>query len=136
MLLNILEIQAKKWQTRSQGYWNNGEVWDQNEVPKLESRDSIIISHPVVLQSDFILPENSYGKIEPKGGLCGHFTFKILSGATFELFGLLETDTLRVEDGKMTVFSGGKGRFSHYGKISGVDGSFKNLKGHIIFGFW
>ncbi len=86
------------WHTVSNGYWGNGNTWSGSGIPDYHTEDTIIISHPVFLDNNLVLFNQAFLQIEEDGGLCGHQRLDVLHNAHLQKFGILELDTLNLQD--------------------------------------
>ncbi|HET6244762.1 MAG: T9SS type A sorting domain-containing protein [Bacteroidetes bacterium] len=107
------------WTTISSGYWNNSAIWETGVVPAYSNSDTLIIAHPVVFDSNIILNSGAFLKIENEGGLCGHHSIIVNTGASILKYGILEMDVLSIPGGSASFLAPGKVIISMYGIITG-----------------
>ncbi len=101
ILACISNANATVWQTNGYGYWNNGSTWQGGISPPYTSADTFYINHPIVYESTITLQQGAYFVIDTLGGICGHETIIVETGATLYTYGILESDILLIPGGEV-----------------------------------
>lgn len=135
-LLFPFSIQATTWKTRAFGFWNSPSIWVGFQVPTLQAGDSLLVNHPVVVQSRLEIPANCYVGIFSEGGLCGHQFMSVLSGSKLENHGILNMDTLHILGAQVFNYTGGFVTLTLNAQVSGI-GSLWSVQGGMVYvGGW
>ncbi len=121
---------SQRYETVTFGYWDNPAVWQNAEVPPHDFSDSVIIRHPVALQSG--LTNNGFMRIEAGGALCGHRRMFVYG--TMQVAGYFQLDSLTV-DGGFVHLNGGANVLSYQSQVT--NGGLLTLSGgSLAVGPW
>jgi hypothetical protein len=134
MLLG-LHLQATTWVSHGPGYWDNPIIWQGGVVPPTTNGDTFLIRTPIALRGDIHLTSGAFFVIDSTGGICGHSTFVVPSGATLHSYGVLELDSLVIPGGDVTLFSSSRTILTLYGIIS-MGGQMTGAGGALSVGPW
>ncbi len=99
ILTSTLPVNAVTWQTNGYGYWSNASTWMGGIVPLYTSADTFYINHPIVYDSTITLQQGAYFVIDTLGGICGHETVIVQTGAFVRNYGILQGDVLSIPGG-------------------------------------
>ncbi len=116
--LAIFSVKSAVWETVKSGPWNNNSTWLGGVSPSFTNLDTILVKHYLYLGSDVVLNSGAFLKIDSSGGLCGHQTITVSTGARILKYGTLELDTLLVPGGIVNLYVPGDVILTNYGKIS------------------
>jgi hypothetical protein len=87
------------YQKVSNGYWDDSLTWASHTIPPYNTSDTIFIRDSIRFASDIYLQSGALMQIDSGGGLCGHETINIHTGALLSNSGSLEVDRLIVQGG-------------------------------------
>jgi len=136
LFLGASSINATTWKSRSFGFWNSASTWEGFQVPVFQQGDSLLILHPVSVQSDLEIPSSSYVRIETEGGLCGHYTFTILSSSKMENSGIFNMDSFVINGAKVYNYAGGFVTLTNYAQLTGTGAIWSIQGGWVHVGGW
>jgi hypothetical protein len=117
---------AVTWETVHRGNWSSTAVWLGGNVPPYSCADTILIKHPVVLDSTLSLNSGAHLHIDSMGGICGHQRITVGTGAKIISYGILELDSLVIPGGDVKCLVPGLVVLTHYGFLSNSGNMFTN----------
>lgn len=109
---------ATQWVTQQPGFWNSGSTWVGGIAPDNFPNDTMHILHAVALNGNLYLGSECYFEIDSAGGICGHNTMLMPTGARLLKYGLLELDTLYIPGGTVQCYGPGNLTLTVYGLLS------------------
>jgi|GEM_PF-1707330 len=102
----------RTFKTISNGYWNDSLIWFSNAVPSYSTSDTILIEDSIRFENTLFLNSGALLQIDSGGGLCGHSTVYVYSGALLSNSGYFELDSFMISGGYFENINFGKLRFS------------------------
>ena len=134
LIVPPMNLNATTYTTKSSGYWNNNNPWQNGVAPPLSTSDTIIIKNFIVITSNIELLGNAYLRIDSSGALCGHDTIFSNAGSSMTTYGILECDVLWVPGGHILFSPPGYIVLTQYAHLS--NGASLNSSTNLNVGPW
>jgi hypothetical protein len=116
--LFLQSAKALTWKTVSNGNWVAGSTWQGGVAPPSSSSDTFLIKHNININSNLTLATNAFLQIDSTGGICGHYTVTVQSGAKIIKYGTINLDVINVPGGLVNCYNPGAVIITQYGVIS------------------
>jgi hypothetical protein len=121
IIICFLFLQTAKaviWQTVANGNWSAPGVWQGGVAPPSSSADTFLITHNINITANLNFASNALLYIDSMGGICGHYTVTVQSGAKITKFGTINIDVINVPGGLVNCYNPGAVIITQYGVLT------------------
>ena len=135
LVLFLQTAKAVIWQTVSNGNWTAPGVWQGGVAPPTSSADTFLIKHNINITANLNFATNALLYIDSIGGICGHYTATVQSGAKIIKYGTINLDVIDVPGGLVNCYNPGGVIITQYGVLSN-GGQLNTFGCSLIVGPW
>lgn len=135
LILFLQNTNAITWKTIAAGNWATGGVWQGGIAPSYTSSDTIFIKHNIIISNNLSFNANAVLQIDSSGGICGHYTVTVNSGAKILKYGTLDIDVINVPGGLVNFYNPRSAIATQYGVLTS-GGQLNTFGCSFIVGPW